>query len=155
MIDNIDIKIQTNEILVSVDESPNYNFVINSIPTSGIGGGGGSIEKYRTSENLLAFKLVKIDNTGNLVYCSADNINDINKIIGLTLKSSTPGSNVDVQLIGRLENENWNFQIGQDLYLGLNGDITLSPFIGVFLQRIGYAISPTEIFIKIDRGIVR
>lgn len=106
-------------------------------------------------ENILAYKVVRANSLGKAVYASADNLSDANKVLGVAINSALTADTVNVRAEGFLENPYWNFTPNQNLFLGLNGEITSSPSIGAFSNTIGYALTTTKIFIKIGRSIIR
>lgn len=98
-----------------------------------------------------SYKLIKITND-RCEYASSNNISDINKVSGMSLMSGTTDGEIHVQLFGEVENTGWNFIPNQDLYLGIDGEITPN-LTGLFVNHVGYAITPTKIFLKIGRSI--
>lgn len=118
-------------------------------------GFSGNIDEYEASTNIQQYKLLTTTNDGKVVYASSDNQLNINKILGMSRNSALSGDNVLVTYYGKVENPLWNLNVNLDVFLGLNGDITQDPFTGVFTQSIGYAVSPTTIYINIKHGILR
>lgn len=116
--------------------------------------GNGVLETATSGENINSFKLVKNKN-GLIYYASCDNIEDINRIIGVSITSSLINNELTYQLEGTIENMGFNFTPGSNLYLGLNGDIVENPNLGLFYNLIGYAETSNKIFLKIGRSILK
>lgn len=106
-------------------------------------------------QDVLAYTVITTNLSGQAVPASADNLNHINRIIGVSQTSATTGQTTSVRKTGVLTNQGWNFTPNQLLYLGLNGDIVTNPNLGAFSTYIGYALTANKILINIGRSIVR
>lgn len=119
------------------------------------GGGGGSTSVTKNAAGtLVAHKLLTTDAVGDLIYADASDLTHVSKVLGVGTTSGTLGNPVVVQTYGAITNVGWAFTVGAPLYLGLTGDIVETQ-VGLINVPIGYAISATEIFIDIQRGIIR
>lgn len=117
-------------------------------------GGSNSIPK-NSAYALIAYKLVTTDASGDLIYADAGTLSHVSKVLGVGKSAATmAGELVEVQTTGVLTNTGWSFTVGAPLYLGLGGDIVETQ-VGVINVPVGYAVSATEIFIEIQRGITR
>lgn len=145
------------------------NGIIHSIDSTGIvevltnigssGGSGGSNDHvdlpFDAGQPILAYKVITLNNTGHAIYASSDNLNHVNKVLGVSKNAANTGHRITIRNTGLLTNIGWQWSAGQPLYLGLNGDITSSADTGLFSNNIGYAVTETTIFINIGRSIVR
>lgn len=136
------------------------------------GGGGGGLTKAQAdtlyapigstgdslalvaAEPILANKLVTTDSTGQVIYGDAGTLAHWNTIIGLSLNAAPIGGLVAIEDAGIVSNSGWSWTAGDPLFVGLVGDITTAQ-VGVFSQTIGYAISATQVFLRLGRAVAR
>lgn len=104
--------------------------------------------------NLNAYKIITTDSTGKAIYGDSGNLDHKGKILGVSLNSALTGSNINIITFGSITNTGWSFTPEQSLYVGLNGEISTIQ-VGLFSQYLGYAVTPTEIFIRLGKTIVR
>ena len=77
------------------------------------------------------------------------------KAIGFISENKLSGEVARAQLTGAIENQDWNWTSGQDLFLASNV-LSNTPTVlnSLFIQKVGQAISPTKILIKISEPIL-
>lgn len=118
-----------------------------------VGGGGGSADETFTAETPIdAYKAVTVNSTGQAVLASSDNVAHQDRVVGIT---TTSGSVVTVKSSGSLTNAQWNWVVNNPVFLGLNGELTQQPFTGVITQQLGFAKTPTSIFVRVNHGVRR
>ena len=76
------------------------------------------------------------------------------RVLGVSLTAGVAGAPVRVLTEGLVTNTGWAFTEGELLYVGLNGVITPAQE-GGFCQMLGWAVSPTKIFVRVGRAILR
>ena len=102
------------------------------------------LEDQVEGETLEAFDLVALGDDGEWYQADATNPLAIGQV-GVYLGEGR------VQILGKVSNEGWSFPASTVLYAGNTpGTIATSP--GTFSRRIGYALSPTTIFLMPFEG---
>lgn len=117
-------------------------------------GGGDSFLSLPAAGNVIAYRVVTTDADGLVIYGDAGTVAHQGRILGVCINSASAGGNVAIAQQGLVTNAGWNWTAGAELYVGLNGDITTQQ-VGAFSQNLGYAISATQIFIRLGRAVVR
>lgn len=114
------------------------------------------LEKNFTAlEIMSALKLVKADSPGTMVKGFNNGDYEDAKILGVSLNALLAGNIGPVLLFGLLEDPFFNFPINSPLYLGLDGEITLTPpASGVYTVVVGKGLGPGAIFIDIQEPIL-
>lgn len=103
-----------------------------------------------------AFRVVRQNDEGHLLYASSDDIANASAIRGLTIfAAGADGEKIRVREFGDAEFSGWSFTPGGFIYLGIAGAITQTPPATGYLQPLGYAISATRIHIRIGRPVFR
>ena len=112
------------------------------------------VEKV-AGETIGSHKIVKLGDNGYLYYASCNVLDDVNKILGLSLNSANVGENVRVLIFGKLSDSSFNFNIDKPIFLGINGQIVQEvPETAVFIQRLGKVLRNNEIMIDLDEPII-
>ena len=117
-------------------------------------GGGQSQLTRLAAENIIAYKLVTTDDSGQAIYLSAADTDHVGSTVGIATISALAGNSVTIQESGLVTNAGWMWTPKSLLYVGLDGDITTAQ-TGVFSQYVGYAVSATEILIRFGRPVRR
>ena len=82
----------------------------------------------------------------------ADNATEAHagRVAGVTVAAASIGALVSFQSSGRLAEPSWTWTPDADIWLGTAGQLTQTyPSGAVFAQRLGYAITATEMWIDI------
>ena len=109
----------------------------------------------RCAVDIIAYKAVTTNSSGELIYCDAATSAHYFKTCGITETSALTGANANVRYDGLLKNDGWSFTPELPVFLGLNGSITQDSEIGVFYLQLGYARTANEIYIDIKQPIMR
>lgn len=104
---------------------------------------------------IIAYKALTTDDMGQVIYADAATATHGDQVLGISVTASLAGGMVMVQSMGSLTNTGWSWTPGQGVFLGLGGDLTQNPNVGAFCFSLGYAVTPTEIFIRLGRAIQR
>lgn len=77
------------------------------------------------------------------------------RCIGLASADTASGETVRIQYGGMMENPDWNWTPGQELFLG-DREISMSPYIpgAFFTQKIAEAVSRTKILIRLESPVI-
>lgn len=121
---------------------------------SGNGGIGQAI-LGTLATGVTAFKCVRFDGT-DWELCDADSPSTWGTCSGISLEAE--GSNKKIFIWGRIKNSGWSFTAGNDVYVGDGGTPTtdISGFsTGDYVQRIGKALSTTEMLFLNDTTVIK
>lgn len=105
--------------------------------------------------SIIAYKVITTNASGQAIYADSATLAHANTVIGIAGNAASAGGSVGVQNSGIITNSGWSWTAGETLFLGSNGDLTRNALTGLFTLRVGYAKSPTEVYIRIERGIIR
>lgn len=104
---------------------------------------------------IIAYKLVTTDESGRVIYVSSGSMEHYGLLLGIAVTAAgQAGDPVTIQSNGIVQNDGWSWVPHELLYVGLNGDLVRDQH-GVFYQVVGYAVSPTEVFLRFGRPVVR
>lgn len=100
---------------------------------------------------------VTTDGSGLLRQADAENVADLNTVIGIAIQTGSSGSPVDYISNGYITNTGWVFTARKPLFVGANGELIHAPLPGTltFMQQIGVAVSATTAMINISPAIKR
>lgn len=141
------------EIALQVVPQPELAVVLESAQGPA-GPPGAGLETLTAAVPLNAYKLVTTDAAGAAIYADAADADHADQVVGIAINSALSGSPVTVRAMGFIDNPGWSWTPGAPLFVGLDGDIT-SAQVGAFSQGVGYAATPTRMFIRLDRAILR
>ncbi|MBD2489009.1 hypothetical protein [Aulosira sp. FACHB-615] len=118
-------------------------------------GGGGEIitTGYIAATSLLAYRMVTLNTSGEVIY--ADNINPdhIASVWAINKTSVATGQTVTGQTFGEVENLAWSWTPQDPIFLGANGTLTQIPPTTGFVLIVGWAMTATKMFITIKQAI--
>jgi hypothetical protein len=107
------------------------------------------------SEALNGQRVVIADGVNGARYADAANINHFAAVIGITTAAAAQNSPVFVQSSNFFSESSWNWLPNLEVFLSINGFMTQNPPTALaFLQKIGYAVTPTKIWIELSDPIV-
>ena len=76
------------------------------------------------------------------------------KVVGLTIAAASVDTLARINTSGIVDEQSWSWEAGGDIWLVAEGLMTQTPPMeGAFIQRVGYALSPTRIRITLDDPI--
>lgn len=119
----------------------------------GSGDGASTIEQIVVTgiagEDLSGHRIVIRDEDGFLTYADAATVAHAARPFRLTTGATPEGDEAHVVAIGEVEESSWSWPPGGLLFVGLAGQITMTPPAfptAAFLMQIGNVISPTCIY---------
>jgi hypothetical protein len=114
--------------------------------------GDGDARTVTAAANLSGHRAVKLSAPG-AVYADSHTVADAGRTIGITTGAAANGTSVTVQTAGPLTESSWSWTPAAPIYVGANGALTQTvPAVGNgarFSQRVGYAVTPTEMFVDL------
>jgi hypothetical protein len=90
---------------------------------------------------------------GTIDYASASNLDHMGKVLGIIVDAVLEGRKVDVIRGGLLEFQGWSWDVSLPVYLAENGLLTQNPTGAGFSQIVGFAESPTGLFVNLREPI--
>ena len=91
---------------------------------------------------------------GTIDYADSSNVGHCGKVLGIIVRATLEGERVDVIRGGLLEFEGWSFNVDLPVYLAENGLLTQNPATQGFSQILGFAESPTGLFVNLREPIL-
>lgn len=118
------------------------------IPTDTIGDG-----TYADGD-LSAKKVVVINSSGKIVYADKDTPSHQNIVWGMTKVALADASSGDIRVSGYVENTAWTWTLGSPVFLGNNGELTQTVPTTGFLLVLGFPITATSMFLRIEKPVI-
>ena len=118
-------------------------------------GPGGSISHNALASAAIGGHRAIINTVDGVAYADASDQAHIARVVGVTTGSAAGGAPITFQSSGKITEPSWSWIPDADIFLGLNGLLTQSiPGTAVFAQRLGFALSPTEMWVELGEPIV-
>ena len=115
------------------------------------GPAGGTAVARVAGETLSALRVVYEVDGEVFLLDSTDDVH-IDQLLGLTITSGAASENVNVQLVGAVDDASWSWTPGR-VYLGASGFLTQTPPDAGYLVLVGYAVSATRLVLNIQDNI--
>lgn len=118
------------------------------------GPAGGVVESFVAGDGLSALRVVYANEDNEVLYADKDDLDTMKNIVGVTTQAAVINDDINVRTLGVMEDNSWNWNMLSDtsLFLGDDGVIQQGPPVGNVV-RIGFAISPTSIFVRLGEII--
>lgn len=105
-----------------------------------------------TDTAISSHKAVVSTGTNNVGIADSTNVLHAGAILGVTITAtSNPGELADVQTEGPLVEGSWSWVPKKAIFFSDTGGLTQTPPSSGFIQAIGYAMSATKIFIRVEQ----
>lgn len=115
---------------------------------------GGAAGAVTLAEAVGGHRAVYLTAAGAL-YADAGTAEHAGRVAGITTQAGAAGASVLVQSAGFMTEPSWAWVPGGDIWLGLSGVLTQTiPPAAAFAQRLGYAVTPTDIWVEISEPII-
>jgi hypothetical protein len=138
---------------VTVDDCPTKTVVL----SEGARGPRGLSDLFfltrEAAEELGGHRAVISNVDGTISYADSSNLDHLGKVLGIIVRSVLAGERVEVIRGGLLEFEGWSWNINLPVYLAENGLLTQNPSSEGFSQIVGFAESPTGLFVNLREPI--
>lgn len=135
-------------VTTTVADDPTIITIITEGPQ---GPPGGMIITCQTESPLSGHRFVVLDDA-SAVYADCMTADHAHRVIGMTTGASNAGL-VSVQTSGEHEEPTWSWTLGIPIFLSTTGLMTQTPPASGFLLIVGFPISATKIYIKINQPI--
>lgn len=119
-------------------------------PQGPAGAGGASSFSKTAGGSITIYKMLAVQNTGDVVHADKDTASDEDRLVGIALGNATIGNPVNVQNTGEVTNALWAWSVGAPIYLGVNGSLTQTKPTSGFVLRIGLPSGTDRMVLDID-----
>lgn len=111
--------------------------------------------EFTASAGLSALRVVTNNIQNQLVYANAAVVEHAFKVIGILPSAVGEGQSIAPITEGTIEDASWNWEAGQPIFLGFNGNLTQSPPEDVtFYLQVAIALTPTKIDFEIQEPVL-
>lgn len=115
------------------------------------GAPGGALLTGTAGAALSGHMAVAYDDSGELVYASADNAEHAFTLAGISTGAAILGATVTVQRNDVIDHAGWAWTPGAPVFLGLGGMLVQTPDpLGVFLKPLGIALTAQRLMLAIQ-----
>lgn len=115
---------------------------------TGIKGDPGNLIICKAAYSIGGHRVVSINSDNEAEYPS-----NISRAVGLTTNAATTGDYLNIQTSGLISEISWNWIPEKAIYFLSDGTLTQTVPISGTLLQIGFAVSSTEMFIKLGTPI--
>lgn len=116
---------------------------------------GGTLQQYPAGATLSGHRVVTLDSNGALKYATCTDAAHAGRVIGITTHAASAGDQCGVQTFSTMDESSWNLTPDQPLFLGADGTLVAAPPPdAAFVMVVGFAISPTVLFISLREPIL-
>lgn len=105
-------------------------------------------------DDLGGHRAVVSNEDGSVNYADNTNLDHLGKVLGVTTSAITAGNEVKIVRGGLINFEGWSWDVDLPVYLATNGLLTQNPASSGFSQIIGFAESPTGLFVNLREPIL-
>lgn len=105
-------------------------------------------------DDLGGHRAVVSNEDGTVNYADNTNLDHLGKVLGVTTSAITAGNEVKIVRGGLINFEGWSWDVDLPVYLATNGLLTQNPASSGFSQIIGFAESPTGLFVNLREPIL-
>jgi hypothetical protein len=104
--------------------------------------------------NLGGHRAVVSNQDGSVNYADNTNLDHLGKVLGITTSAVTAGNEVKIIRGGLINFDGWSWDVDLPVYLATNGLLTQNPASSGFSQILGFAESPTGLFVNLREPIL-
>lgn len=105
------------------------------------------------ASDLGGHRAVVANTDGTIDFASASNLQHLGKVLGIIEQAVVAGKKVNVIRGGLLEFEGFSWDINLPVYLAEDGHLSQTPSSTSFSQIVGFAESPTGLFVNLREPI--
>lgn len=124
-----------------------------TIVTEGPQGAPGGMNITCTTEIALSGHRFIVLDDDMAVYADNTILDHAHRVVGMTTGASNEGS-VSVQTSGEHDEPTWAWTLGVPVFLGINGMLTQTPPSSGFSLVVGFPITATKLYIKIQQPLI-
>lgn len=117
------------------------------------------IVTYTAGENLSGHRVVVLGAARRAYYADPTNPVHLARAVGVTTGAAVEGDSIAVRHSGVMVESSWSWNADMPIYVGADGNVTQAPLTAgdgaAFVQRIGYAPTPTSIVVDLSPDPIR
>jgi hypothetical protein len=106
------------------------------------------------AENIGGHRAVMGNLDGTISVASSSNTGHLGKVLGITIGAVVEGEETEVIRSGIIEFEGWDWNLDNPIYLSVNGLLSQTPATTGFSQIVGFAETPTKLFVNLREPIL-
>lgn len=103
---------------------------------------------------LSGHRAVLLDTNKQAIYADNATLAHANRVYGITISAADAGQEINIVTRGEIEEPSWNWDVTLPIFLGTNGTLVQIPSAAGYTKKLGYAISPTRMFVNINQHII-
>lgn len=135
--------------------SPGVVSLVNTGLRGPKGDPGGSTFTRTAAQALGGHRAVVAVGENGADYASASDVSHFGRLIGITSGAVSSGAEATITSIGPVDEPSWTWTPGGDVYLGDSGLLTQTvPLAAAFLQRVGFALTATRLWVELSEPIL-
>lgn len=106
-------------------------------------------------EVLGGHRVVTLTGTPQAVYADASNAQHFGRLVGITTHAALAGESVAVQVVGKMTEPLWSWDLSRPVFLGATGQLTQTPPVTGFVLVVGMPITAQSLFINPQPPVMR
>lgn len=91
---------------------------------------------------------------GTVSYADTEDVLHLGKVLGITTSSAEDGEEVEIIRSGIIEFNGWSWDVETPVFLSTNGLLSQTPSVVGFSQIVGFAESPTKLFVNLREPLL-
>ena len=99
-------------------------------------------------------RVVITTSTNTVTYADKSEPTHVGRVLGVTTNAADDGDDLLVVREGRVEHNGWSWTAFLPVYLSTNGTLTQTPPSTGFSQIVGFAETPTSLFVSLREPII-
>ena len=122
---------------------------------SGPAGPSPSSAEFIAAIPLDGHRMVTMNGSSQLIYADHTELSHAGRIMGLTMESSAAAASITISSSGLVTNPGWSWDLAKPaIFLATAGQISQTPPSSGFACVIGYAVSATQLFVRIQQPTI-
>ena len=109
---------------------------------------------FIAAENLSALRIVALNFDNTVSYASSSNLDQANRVKGLTVGSALDGESVEIIEEGPYTDESWDWGTNQAVFLRENGTLSIIPPTEGFYMQVAQSETSDTLYINIQTPIL-
>lgn len=110
---------------------------------------GSDLLTREASGSIGGHRVVVSNGDGTVSYASAATAAHLGRVIGITLTAAGDGDLLNIKRMGAVDFNGWDWTPADPIFLSTDGLLTQTPPVSGFMQIVGFAESPTRLFVDL------
>jgi hypothetical protein len=121
--------------------------------TGADGSDGNSNITKTAGVSLGGHRAVVLNSSGEAIYADSSILTHRDKVLGVTTGAASATADATIRTYGELVEPSWTWTLDEPVFLGLTGLLTQTVPTSGFVQRIGFPLTATSLFIDVDDAV--